>query len=132
MSSWEEDSGGRKKKAILGDACEAILGALYVDGGLKAAKLMYDGYWTPNFEKLSKFHRDAKTALQEWAQGKKLGAPEYSVLEADGPAHDPAFTVEVKVKGFKPQQGNGKSKRKAQMEAARKFLKREKAWSDDV
>ncbi len=129
MSEWEEGAGGRKKKAILGDVMEALLGALYVDGGLGAARGVYDQYWTPNLEDLSKFHRDSKTALQEWSQQKKLGTPDYVVLEANGPAHAPAFEIEVRVKGKKPARGQGKSKRKAQMEAAKAFLTREGVWN---
>ncbi len=131
MSSWEEGAGGRKKKAILGDVMEALLGALYVDGGLEAAQGVYEQYWTPNLEALSKFHRDSKTALQEWTQRKKLGTPDYDVLEADGPAHAPAFKVGVKVKGFKPARGEGKSKRAAQMAAAQAFLIREGVWTEN-
>lgn len=131
MSSWEEGAGGRKKKAILGDVMEALLGALYIDGGLDAARGVYEQFWKPNLEELSKFHRDAKTTLQEWTQRKKLGTPDYDVLEADGPAHAPAFKVEVKVKGFKRATGEGKSKRAAQMDAARAFLKREGVWERD-
>ncbi len=131
MSQWEEGAGGRKKKAILGDVMEALLGALYVDGGLDAARIVYEQYWTPNLEGLSKSHRDAKTALQEWSQQKKLGTPDYVVLDADGPAHTPAFTIEVQVKGKKPERGEGKSKRKAQMDAARNFLTREGIWNGD-
>ena len=131
MSEWEEDSGGRKKKAILGDVMEALLGALYIDGGLDAARHVYDQFWTPNLEDLSKAHRDAKTALQEWSQQKKLGTPDYSVRETDGPAHAPAFDIEVKVKGMKPARGKGRSKRSAQMDAARTFLIREGVWNED-
>jgi len=131
MSSWEEESGGRKKKTILGDVCEALLGALYIDGGLDAARKMYDAFWTPNLEMLAQFHRDAKTALQEWSQQKKRGAPDYVVIDEDGPAHAPAFCVEVRVKGYKPIQGEGKSKRKAQMAAAKAFLIREKEWRNN-
>ncbi len=131
MSEWEAQSGGRKKKAILGDVMEALLGALYIDGGLEAARHVYDQFWTPNLEDLSKLHKDPKTALQEWSQNKKLGTPDYDVIDSEGPAHAPAFTVEVKVKGKKPSQGQGRSKREAQMEAARLFLVREGVWSDD-
>lgn len=131
MSSWEEGAGGRKKKAILGDVMEALLGALYVDGGLEAARGVFEQYWTPNLDELSKFHRDSKTALQEWTQRKKLGTPDYDVVEADGPAHAPAFTIAVKIKGHKPERGQGKSKRSAQMAAARAFLIREGIWSED-
>ncbi|MEM8771271.1 MAG: ribonuclease III [Pseudomonadota bacterium] len=131
MSSWEEGAGGRKKKAILGDAMEALLGALYIDGGLDAARGVYNQYWTPNLEALSKFHRDPKTALQEWTQRKRLGTPDYDVLDADGPDHAPAFTVKVSVKKHQSAVGEGRSKRAAQMDAARAFLVREKVWQDE-
>jgi ribonuclease-3 len=131
MSSWEADAGGRKKKAILGDAMEALLGALYIDGGLEAARGVYSQFWTPRLEELSKFHRDAKTALQEWTQRKKLGTPDYDVLEADGPDHAPAFKVEVRVKGNASATGEGPSKRAAQMAAAKAFLMREGIWDDN-
>lgn len=131
MSEWEDSAGGRKKKAILGDVMEALLGALYIDGGLKAARGVFDQFWTPNLEDLSKLHKDPKTALQEWTQRKGLGTPHYEVLVAEGPAHAPAFTIEVQVKGKKPSRGEGKSKRAAQMEAARDFLIREKVWTED-
>ena len=131
MSEWEDESGGRKKKAILGDVMEALLGALYIDGGLDAARRVYDQFWTPNLEDLSKAHRDAKTALQEWTQQKKRGTPDYDVIDADGPAHAPDFEIEVRVKGMKPARGKGRSKRAAQMEAARALLIREGVWSDD-
>ncbi len=110
---------------------EALLGALYIDGGLEAARQVYDQFWTPNLEDLSKLHKDPKTALQEWSQNKKLGTPHYAVLEAEGPAHAPAFTVEVRVEGMKPETGEGRSKREAQMAAARALLVREKVWLED-
>lgn len=131
MSEWEESAGGRKKAAILGDVMEALLGALYIDGGLDAARGVYDLYWKPNLEDLSRIHRDPKTELQEWSQRRKLGAPDYVVTDSAGPAHAPAFTVEVRVKGFKPVKGQGRSKRAAQMEAARAFLVREKIWTNN-
>lgn len=131
MSEWEEESGGRRKKAILGDVMEALLGALYVDGGLDAARGVFNRYWSENLDDLSKLHRDAKTALQEWSQQKKLGTPHYEVIDADGPAHAPAFTIEVRISGKPPAAGQGRSKREAQMEAARAFLMREKVWTED-
>ncbi len=125
LSEWEEQAGGRKKKAILGDVMEALLGALYVDGGLEVARGVYDQFWQPNLEEMAKAHKDPKTALQEWTQNKKLGTPNYNVVEADGPAHEPAFKIEVQVKGYAPATGDGSSKRSAQMEAAKAFLMRE-------
>jgi ribonuclease-3 len=131
MSSQEEESGGRRKKAILGDACEALLGALYVDGGLEAARRAFDLFWSPNLESLSMRHRDAKTTLQEWSQERGLGPPKYEVVNAEGPAHAPAFTIDVLVPGFAAVRGAGQSKRAAQMAAAAAFLVREKVWTDD-
>ncbi|MEQ8936748.1 MAG: ribonuclease III [Amphiplicatus sp.] len=131
MSPHEDEAGGRKKKAILGDACEALLGALYIDGGLDAARRAYDLFWTPNLEALSKAHRDAKTALQEWSQERKKGTPQYTVVGSGGPAHAPAFEVEVRIDGYKPSRGEGRSKREAQMAAASAFLVREGVWSED-
>ncbi len=131
MSPHEDEAGGRKKKAILGDACEALLGALYIDGGLDAARRAYDLFWTPNLEALSKAHRDAKTALQEWSQERKKGTPHYTVTGSGGPAHAPAFEVEVRIDGYKPAQGEGRSKREAQMAAAAAFLIREGVWNED-
>ena len=130
MSDYEAESGGRKKDAILGDVMEALLGALYIDGGFEAARDVYAQFWTPNLDELSKRHMDPKTALQEWSQNKKLGVPQYVVIDADGPAHAPAFTVEVRVKSLKPATGQGGSKRSAQMAAAREVLLREKVWND--
>lgn len=132
LSAQEENSGGRRKTAILGDVCEAFLGALYIDGGLEAARKAFDPYWLPNFDALSRRHRDAKTMLQEWSQERGKGTPKYKVIDADGPAHDPAFTVEVSVHGFEEARGKGRSKRAAQTNAAEAMLIREGVWSDDV
>ena len=130
LSPQEDAAGGRRKTAILGDVCEAFLGALYVDGGLDAARRAYDLYWIPNLEQLSHGHRDAKTALQEWSQERRRGAPVYDVVSSGGPAHAPAFLVEVRVPGFAPTRGEGKSKREAQMHAAEAFLLREGVWTE--
>lgn len=131
MSPHEEEAGGRKKDAILGDVCEAFLGALYIDGGLDAARRAYDLFWTPNLEALSRAHRDAKTTLQEWSQERRKGAPHYTVVSSGGPAHAPAFDVEVRIDGYAPSRGEGRSKREAQMNAATAFLIREGVWTDD-
>lgn len=129
MAPHEEESGGRRKKAILGDACEAFLGALYIDGGLEAARRAFDLFWTPDLEALSQAHRDAKTTLQEWSQERKKGPPRYVVTSAGGPAHAPAFKIEVRIDGYEPAEGAGRSKREAQMAAAEAFLIREGVWS---
>ncbi|MEM8985949.1 MAG: ribonuclease III [Pseudomonadota bacterium] len=129
LSKAEEAAGGRQKKAILGDVCEAVLGALYVDGGLPAAEKAFEAYWRPNFEPLMARTKDAKTELQEWAQGKGLGAPDYDVLDRGGPDHAPEFDIRVTVQGYPPADGAGPSKRAAQQAAAEAFLLREGLWT---
>ena len=130
LSPQEDSAGGRRKTGILGDVCEAFLGALYIDGGLDAARKAFDLYWTPNFESEVKRHRDPKTELQEWSQHRKKGAPQYKLKDSKGPAHDPWFVVEVRVDGFQSARGEGRSKRLAQADAAEAFLVREGVWSD--
>ena len=130
MSPHEEEAGGRNKPAILGDVAEAFLGALYLDGGLAAARGAFDVFWTPNLDELSEGHRDPKTALQEWSQEKRRGTPDYVVVSSGGPAHAPDFEVEVRVEGFTPAHGQGRSKREAQMAAAAAFLLRERVWKE--
>jgi ribonuclease-3 len=131
MSPHEDQAGGRSKPAILSDACEAFLGALYLDGALEAARRAYDLYWELNLDALVRDHRDAKTALQEWSQERRKGAPEYVVVSHGGPAHAPAFVIEAQVKGCEPARGEGRSKREAQTAAAAAFLKREGIWGED-
>ncbi|MEO1040986.1 MAG: ribonuclease III [Pseudomonadota bacterium] len=131
MSSGEENNGGRDRDAILGDACEALLGALYIDGGLPAAKSAYDLYWGERFDAIACQHKDPKTELQEWAQAEGYGTPVYQDVARDGPDHAPTFTVEVKAGKLLSEQGKGSSKRDAQAAAALKLLKREGVWSND-
>ncbi|MEM6747431.1 MAG: ribonuclease III [Pseudomonadota bacterium] len=131
LSAGEENNGGRNRDAILGDACEALLGALYIDGGLKAAKEAYDRYWGERFDAIAGQHKDPKTELQEWAQAGGHGTPSYKDIARQGPDHAPIFTVEVKAGKLTPEQGEGPSKRDAQAAAALKVLKREGVWSDD-
>ncbi|WP_031554183.1 ribonuclease III [Parvularcula oceani] len=131
LSPGEERNGGRDRTAILGDACEALLGALYVDGGLDAARTAYDGYWLKNFDEIAGGHEDAKTALQEWAQDKGFGTPSYADIDRKGPDHAPLFTVEVRVGKLSPEQAQGSAKRAAQTEAALKLLIREGVWTKE-
>lgn len=131
LSPGEEEAGGRNKDAILGDVCEALLGALYVDGGLDAARKAYALYWLKDFDRLARNFRDAKTTLQEWAQAKTGNTPTYKVSRSGGPAHRPRFDVTVTVAGYKPADGDGGSKQSAQMAAAQAFLLREGVWTED-
>jgi ribonuclease III len=123
MSRSEAETGGRAHPGMLADACEAVIGALYLDGGLPAASRLIRRCWAPLIGADSHPPQDAKTALQEWAQARGLPLPIYRVLETTGPAHNPVFIVEVRVEGWAPAGGSGRSKRAAEQEAATALLK---------
>lgn len=122
MAQSEAKSGGRSKAAILGDACEAVIGALFLDGGLDPALAFVERYWRGRIETVSGDMRDPKTTLQEWAQGRALGVPVYSVTARTGPDHAPEFTVEARIGADLLGQGKGASRRLAEQAAARELL----------
>ncbi len=131
MARGEARSGGRAKKAILADACEAVLGAAYLDGGLEAARRIFERFWTPLFEEMTARVHDPKSALQEWLQAQGKPAPDYRVVARGGPDHRPTFTVEAVALGLAPIEAEASSKRAAEQAAARALLFREGVWSDD-
>ncbi len=134
MSIGEAASGGRGKKAILADSCEAILGAIISDAGYDVARVVVRRDWEPHFGNLDVAAPDAKSALQEWAQGQGRPLPLYRETAREGPDHAPRFTSEVRVKGFDPECGEGDNKRQAEQAAALAMLLRESVWrpiSDD-
>lgn len=124
LSRTEEDGGGRENPALLADVCEAIIGALYADGGLDAARRFIESQWPRLMEENPLPPQDAKTALQEWAQGSGRPLPRYREIARKGPAHAPVFTVEVEVAGSSPARGEGASKRVAEQAAAAAMLAR--------
>jgi ribonuclease-3 len=119
-------SGAKPNAQILADACEAVIAALYLDGGLDAARGFIERYWSEQVAALGDDMRDPKTALQEWAQGRKEfpGTPAYRVDRREGPDHRPRFWVEVTVAGHEPAVGEGGSKREAEQAAAKTMLSR--------
>lgn len=131
LSESEDRAGGRKKEAIIGDVCEAVLAALYFDGGMDVARAFIERNWRERMESWSKPLRDPKTALQEWAHGKKRATPDYREISREGPDHALSFVMEVKVEGFKPGKGKGSSKREAEQKAASAVLVREGIWEKD-
>jgi ribonuclease III len=122
LSPSEDASGGRQKEAILGDICESVIAALYIDGGLETARTFITRFWGDAFEDVKAAPRDAKTALQEWAAAQKKGL-KYVVVEQSGPEHAPHFVIDAEVDGFAATRGEGNSKREAQRAAAVAFLK---------
>jgi ribonuclease-3 len=126
LSPGESKSGGREKDTILGDACEALIGAVYLDGGLDPVRALFDRFWTEELEAIDRPKiKDAKSALQEWAQSRGRALPLYKVLSREGPDHAPLFTVEVHVDGVSPISAEGRSRQEAEKAAATAMLKRE-------
>ena len=111
--------GARDNDRVLGDACEAVIAALYLDGGLEAARVFFLAFWQDEFEHLdTPLSKDSKTLLQEWAMARGLPPPDYVVVAAQGPAHAPRFTIEVRLQGFDPETAQGGSKREAEKASA--------------
>lgn len=122
MAESEAQSGGRTTASNLEDVCEALIGAIYLDGGIEAARAWIQPYWQPLADSLQTPPKDAKTALQEWAQGKGLGLPIYSVIKSEGPAHAPEFTVRVEIAGVGDKEAAAGNKRAAEQLAAKALL----------
>jgi ribonuclease III len=128
MSGGEAGSGGRSKKTILANACEAVLGAIFADGGYDAARAVVHRFWQPQLDMLELAAPDAKSLLQEWAQGRRLPLPRYLEVAREGPDHAPRFTAEVQIDGVAPERGTGANKRAAEQSAALAMLVREGVW----
>jgi ribonuclease III len=115
----------RLRVSVLGDICEAVIGAVFLDGGYGAAALFVERNWTERMHKHRRPLRDPKTVLQEWAQGKGLPTPVYREIERTGPHHDPQFRVAVDLPGLAPAEGIGGTKRNAEKVAASVMIARE-------
>ncbi|MBX6322253.1 MAG: ribonuclease III [Rhodospirillaceae bacterium] len=124
LSRGEAESGGRSSTTLLADALEAVIGALYLDGGLPAAEAFVRRHWESLLHEDARPPQDAKTALQEWAQGAGLPLPDYELVASEGPPHSPLFRVAVHVAGRPPAHGAGRSKQAAQQAAAAAMLER--------
>lgn len=122
MTDGEAAAGGRENPANLEDSLEAVIGALYLDGGLPAAQAFILQYWGPLSQSMSTPPKDPKTALQEWAQARGRSIPSYQTVIAEGPAHAPTFTIEVQVQGLPSYRASATSKRIAEREAAKLLL----------
>lgn len=122
LSRGEEEAGGRRNPGILADACEGLIAAVYLDGGLEAARTLIERAWLAQVERDASPPKDAKTLLQEWAQGLGLALPSYRETERSGPPHAPVFRVEVVIEGWPPVGATGPSKRAAERAAAERML----------
>ncbi|OKP77188.1 ribonuclease III [Ensifer adhaerens] len=119
---------GKAMMNVRADVVESLIAAIYLDGGLEAARGFVLRHWKDRAVRADGARRDAKTELQEWAHAKFGIAPAYRTDERSGPDHDPRFTVTVEVTGVAPETGTDRSKRGAEQVAATKLLEREGVW----
>jgi ribonuclease-3 len=124
LGNSESHAGGRRRTTILADVCEALVGAVFIDGGYKAADELIVLFWKERMLKPLGPLRDPKTMLQEWAQARGLPTPAYRELARTGPHHDPEFRVAVVLPDRPPAEGLGSSKRAAEQAAAAAMLTR--------
>lgn len=124
LAKGEEDSGGRENSANLADACEAVIAAIFIDGGFDAAAHFIRHYWAAPMTGEKSPPRDAKSALQEWAQAEHGVLPVYRLISRDGPAHAPNFEIEVQVDDFPGATASGGSKQAAEQAAAQILMHR--------
>ncbi|MFI5013788.1 MAG: ribonuclease III [Hyphomicrobiales bacterium] len=119
----EAQGGGRQNPAILGDVAEALIGAVFLDGGYEAANALVIGAVGERLRASARPPSDPKTALQEWAQGRGLPPPRYAILSREGPDHSPLFRISVSMEGRGGTQAVGRSKRAAEQAAAEAMLR---------
>ena len=124
LGKSEMATGGRRKQALLGDAMEAVIAAVYLDAGFDTAREMILKLWGPRVSAVETDARDAKTALQEWAQARGLAPPDYVEIGRTGPDHAPVFTVEARLANGQRARAEGRVKRQAEQAAARELLDR--------
>ena len=124
LSKGEADGGGRENTNLVADACEAVIGALFLDGGLPAASAFIHREWAPLLRENTQPAKDARTALQEAVQAKGKPLPFYRTVGTEGPDHAPRFVVEVSVEGQESVRAEGRSKQAASEAAAAAMLAR--------
>ena len=132
LGSSEANAGGRTRPAILADVCEALIGAVYLDGGFAAAEALVGRLWAARMQTKAQPLRDPKTVLQEWAQARGLPTPAYREIARTGPDHDPEFRVAVQLPRLAPAEGSGRSKRAAEQAAAAAMMAREGVKPDRI
>lgn len=122
MSTHEIAMGGRERESTLGDLCESVIAALYLDSGITKARKFIEQAFAPQFTEMATSAKDAKTHLQEWAQASGKGLPHYRMIDRSGPDHAPRFIVEAKLNDGQSARGAASSKREAERIAAELLL----------
>lgn len=116
---------GRKAKNVRADAVEALIAAIYLDGGMEKTANFILRHWEERARTVLRVVRDAKTVLQEWLAQRDGTRPSYVIVGREGPDHEPLFTVEIQAAGFPSAAGKGRSRQAAEQAAAAEFLLRE-------
>jgi ribonuclease-3 len=124
ISDGEENIGGRMNPANLENVTEALIGAVFLDGGLEPAKKVVEKFWGAEFDNMPNPPLNPKTELQEYMQKLGKGLPEYAIISSTGPSHKPEFTIEVSAEGFPPATGIATSRKAAENIAAENMLVR--------
>jgi ribonuclease III len=122
MTFGEESSGGRNNRNILENVLEALIGAIYMDGGYMPASNFFARFWNSRITTMDKVPKDPKSKLQEWSQSQGMDIPNYMVISREGSAHAPVFTIEVTVNSNLTASASGKSKKEAETFAAQKLI----------
>ena len=118
----EMKSGGRRKDALLADAMEAVIAAVYLDAGFEVARTRVLALWGERVGNVAEDARDAKSALQEWAQARGEPPPVYTEVARSGPDHQPDFTIEARLAGGQTARATARAKRQAEQAAAQALL----------
>ena len=124
-------SGGRRKKTLLGDAIEAVIAAVFLDGGFEAAQKVVLRHWGRRISKVNSLARDPKTELQEWAQSYGFPPPKYSLMSREGPDHQPVFVIEARLENGLFMKASAGNKRDAEKVAATALLQMIKGSKND-
>jgi ribonuclease-3 len=122
---------GKRMASVRADVLEALLAAIYLDGGLIPVETFVRRFWEKRIHEKQAARRDPKTALQEWAHARRHGTPSYNVLERTGPDHDPMFKVQVELQDVHGSVGEGRSKRAAEQSAAEATLVHHNVWKPE-
>lgn len=124
FSNSEREAGGHLNENIIADVVEALLGAVYIDGGYDAAQKVVLALWGDTIKTLKEAPQDSKTELQEWVQARGYGLPQYEVITKEGPDHAPEFTIRLTIEGYEPLEALGTSRRQGEKNAAQLMLKK--------
>jgi ribonuclease III len=125
VGATERKKGVQHMQSVVGDVVEALIGAIYIDGGFDKARDFVLRFWATELAKPQAIEKDPKTFLQEWALGHALSLPRYEIKGRTGPEHQPEFTVALAVGKYSAAEGKGPSRQSAEMAAAKSFLVRE-------